>query len=216
MGAIHGRDEMSGRGTAVTSALSPANRLAPVTTKDMVHPNPTNMNAVAMAENGTSRRSVRIMPSGTSGKARPRIQARTEKCHSGGVCESATCGRRWDEFVAGTSKNDDEQARRDLYFSNVFREGSRKSSREGREEYQFIYLAQYFSTYIYIYMYIDVECLTRCPPLAKYKVSIFPTTIRTETKRDAEIRMKLIFNYRVGGKRSSTYGGRKSENFFFR
>lgn len=77
-GAIHGRDEMSGRGAAAASALSPANRLAPVTTQDMVQPRPMSMNAVAMAENGTSRRSERIMPSGTSGKARPRIQARTE------------------------------------------------------------------------------------------------------------------------------------------
>lgn len=88
--AIHGRDPISGRGTDV-DVPSPANGLAPVTTHDMVQPNPTSMNAVAMAEKGTKRRSVRMMPSGTRGMARPRIQARTGKCHSTGVCVSATC-----------------------------------------------------------------------------------------------------------------------------
>lgn len=89
-GAIHGREVISGSGMAVASDPLPANRLAPVTTHDIVHPKPISINAVAMAENGTNSRSVRIMPSGTSGTARPMIQARTGRCHSGGVCESAT------------------------------------------------------------------------------------------------------------------------------
>lgn len=93
-GAIHGRDPISGSGSAVAQAPSPANRLTPVTTHDMVHPSPTSMKAVAMAENGTNSRSVRMIPSGTSGMASPRIHARTEKCHSGGVCVSATCKKK--------------------------------------------------------------------------------------------------------------------------
>lgn len=78
MGAIQGRDEMSGMGTVVTIVLLPANGLAPMITQDMVQPKPTSMNAVAMAENGTNTRRVRIIPNGINGKARPIIQARTE------------------------------------------------------------------------------------------------------------------------------------------
>lgn len=90
-GAIQGRDPISGNGTAVAIDASPANRLAPVTTQDMVQPRPTNMKAVAIAENGTKSRSDRMIPNGTNGMARARIQARTGKCHSIGVCVSATC-----------------------------------------------------------------------------------------------------------------------------
>lgn len=89
-GAIHGRDPMSGNGVAAARVSWPVNKLAPVITHDIVHPKPTSMKAVAMAENGTRRRSVRTMPSGTSGNASARIQARTGKCHSNGVWESAT------------------------------------------------------------------------------------------------------------------------------
>lgn len=78
IGAIHGRDVMSGNGTAVATISLLANRLAPVTTQDMVNPKPTRMNVVAMAENGTKSRSERMIPSGRSGKARPRIHVRIE------------------------------------------------------------------------------------------------------------------------------------------
>lgn len=79
-GAIHGRDPMSGNGiAAVPSSMK---GLAPTTTHAMVQPNPTSMNEVAAAENGTSSRSERMMPSGSNGNARPNIQARMEKCHS--------------------------------------------------------------------------------------------------------------------------------------
>lgn len=78
IGAIHGRDPISGRGTAAAAISLVANRLPPVTTHDMVHPKPTSMNVVATAENGTNNRSERMMPSGRSGMARPRIHVRIE------------------------------------------------------------------------------------------------------------------------------------------
>lgn len=80
MDAIHGRDPMAGKGTA--GVLPSAKGLAPITTHAMVQPKPTRMNVVAAAENGTSSRSERIMPSGKNGNAKPIIQVRMEKCHS--------------------------------------------------------------------------------------------------------------------------------------
>lgn len=86
IGAIHGTDPMSGSGI---NSL-PDSGLTPITTHIIVHPKPTSINVVAMAVNGTISRSERIQPSGRSGNARPKIQARSENCHSGDVCASAT------------------------------------------------------------------------------------------------------------------------------
>lgn len=85
MGAIQGRDPISGNTTAAAKVSLYANGLIPLTTHIMVHPKPTRMNAVAIADSGTNTLSVRITPSGRSGRARPKIQVRMEKCHSGDV-----------------------------------------------------------------------------------------------------------------------------------
>lgn len=85
-GAIHGRDQISGSGTDSWAE----NGVEPTTTHIIVHPKPTSINVVAMAENGTISRSERMQPSGRSGSARPKIHARSENCHSGDVCASAT------------------------------------------------------------------------------------------------------------------------------
>lgn len=89
-GAIHGRDPMSDNGTVAALASGPANGLTPVITHIMVHPRPTSIQVVAMAEKGTKSRRVRRIPSGKSGNARTRIQMRMDMCHSGGKCVSAT------------------------------------------------------------------------------------------------------------------------------
>lgn len=73
-GAIHGRDPIAGNGTTAVAFSLLENGLSPVTTDSMVQLRPTSMNVVATAENGTNSRSVRMMPSGRSGKARLRIQ----------------------------------------------------------------------------------------------------------------------------------------------
>lgn len=85
MGAIQGRDPTSGNGTDAAIVSLSTNGLIPVTTQVKVHPKPTSMNVVAIADNGTNTLSVRITPSGRSGRARPKIQVRMEKCHSGDV-----------------------------------------------------------------------------------------------------------------------------------
>lgn len=90
MGAIHGRDPIAGNGTPATVVSLLAKGLSPVITDIMVQPKPTSMNVVATAENGTNSLSVRMMPSGRSGKARLRIQSRMGKCHSEGVWFSVT------------------------------------------------------------------------------------------------------------------------------
>lgn len=89
-GAIHGSDPMSDNGTVAALASGVANGLTPIITHIMVHPRPTSIQVVAMAEKGTKSRSVRMIPSGKSGNARQRIQIRMDKCHSGGKCASAT------------------------------------------------------------------------------------------------------------------------------
>lgn len=90
MGAIQGRDPTSGKVMDAAKVSLSANGLSPVITQYMVHANPTSMNVVAIADNGTNTLSVRMTPSGRSGRARPRIQVRMEKCHSGDVWLSAT------------------------------------------------------------------------------------------------------------------------------
>lgn len=74
----HGRDAISGSGTAASTASLLENGLTPSTTHVMEQPKPTSMNVVATAEKGTKTRSERMMPRGRIGKARHKIQVRME------------------------------------------------------------------------------------------------------------------------------------------